>query len=130
MNKVRDVRQMWQIFYGAADPDHPFNSFTAGNSDTIFRNRSVAEVARRLSEYHRTHYSANLMSIAILTKSGDLDALESGVIETLLGVPDLGLPMPIYRRPFREYDLGKIYRIQPLNQMRQMTIFFQMPGKG
>ena len=69
MNTVRDIRLMWQILYSASDPKHPFNSFTAGNSFTLFNNRSVTEVANRLRNYHKKHYSANLMSIAILTKT-------------------------------------------------------------
>ena len=36
-----------------SNPSHPFNSFTIGNSDTIYNNRTVDEVAKRLKEYHR-----------------------------------------------------------------------------
>ena len=68
-SKVSDYRRARQIFYSASDPNHPLNSFTCGNFDTIFNNGSVAQVAQRLNDYHKTHYSANLMSIAILTKS-------------------------------------------------------------
>jgi secreted Zn-dependent insulinase-like peptidase len=52
----------------------------------ISKNRSVDEVAERLLSYHKSHYSANLMSIAILTKSSDLKALENSIIENLLSM--------------------------------------------
>ena len=35
--------------------------------------------------------------------------------------------MPKYRLAFREQDLGMLYKIKPLTDQSQITIFFQIP---
>ena len=42
-------------------------------------------------------------------------------------VKNLQKPMPKYRLAFREQDLGMLYKIKPLTDQSQITIFFQIP---
>ena len=108
------------IFCSAANPAHPFNSFFSGNVHSLRQNRSDAEIASKMREYHATHYSSNLMAIVITTKTLTLDNLESGVLDTLLTVPDLNLPVPTYDPPYRQRDLGKLIKMETNSRSNQL----------
>ncbi len=114
------------IYCSAANPAHPFNSFFSGNVRSLRQNRSDAEIARSMRQYHSTHYSANLMAIVITTKTLTLDQLESGVLDTLLTVPDLNIPTPVYDAPFRQRDLGKLIKMETNSRSNQLKVYFQM----
>lgn len=62
--------------------------------------RPALQVRRSLIDFHRTHYSANLISVAVLGRE-DLDTLARWAVPLFAAVPDKGFPPPTF--PFPPY---------------------------
>jgi insulysin len=97
-------------------PDHPLNSFSTGNLETL----STAPLARGVNtrdvviDFYKEHYSANLMKLVIYGKES-LDQLEGYVTSKFSAVPDKGLTRQVFESdPWRQEQLAKYMEAVPI----------------
>ncbi|MFK7823004.1 MAG: insulinase family protein [Oligoflexales bacterium] len=103
---------------------HPRQKFSTGDKNTLSKvNREI------LMEFHKRHYSANQMKLAILSKYS-LDELSEMVKKYFTEVPN-------YDRKKLEYDseifsneqLPRLISIKPIKDIKKLTLFFPTPSK-
>ena len=78
-----------------ANPQHPLNGFPTGNKETLETLPSAAgvDVRAALLAFHRQHYSARLMTLAVIGRES-LHALEAAVTDLFSAVPDRAVENP------------------------------------
>lgn len=71
-----------QVLKAVSSPEHPWHQFGTGNAKTLRDDPKEAgvDVRAELLEFHGRYYSANLMRLAVLGRSG-LDELQKMVVE-------------------------------------------------
>jgi insulysin len=132
-NALSDVYRIWQLFKDLSVPGHPFGKFGTGNAATITQaardlesskeeSNSVPaskegdekdggfvarETRRRLIEWWEKHYCASIMSLAIIGRES-LDDLTMLVLHHFSAVPNRGLTLPKYDRPWGPEQCGKL----------------------
>ena len=103
---------------------HPRQKFSTGDKNTLGKvNREI------LMEFHKKHYSANQMKLAILSKYS-LDDLTEMVKKYFSEVPN-------YDRKKLQYDseifsgeqLPRLINIKPVKDIKKLTLFFPTPSK-
>ncbi|GBP69439.1 Insulin-degrading enzyme [Eumeta japonica] len=74
-NTSSDVWRLDQLNKSTASPDHPYHKFGTGNRETLQvspKQRGV-DVRQELLLFHRTWYSANIMTLIVLGKGKQID---------------------------------------------------------
>eukprot|EP01034_Spumella_vulgaris_P021908 gene21909-27985_t len=111
-------------------PDHPLNSFSTGNLETL----STAPLSRGVNtrdvviDFYKKHYSANLMKLVIYGKES-LDELEGWVTSKFAAVPDKGLTRQVFESdPMRQEQLAKYMEAVPIRDVKTMEIYFPLPA--
>lgn len=103
---------------------HPRQKFSTGDKSTLGKvNREI------LMDFHKKHYSANQMKLAILSKFS-LDELSQMVTKYFSAVPN-------YDRKKLEYDseifsseqLPRLISIKPVKDIKKLTLYFPTPSK-
>lgn len=70
-----------QAFKAVSSPEHPWHHFGIGNAKTLGEDPKKAgvDVRAELLKFHEQYYSANLMCLVVLGRSG-LDELQEMVV--------------------------------------------------
>lgn len=130
-NLQADNWRLYQMARNSSNVDHPYNGFSTGNKYTLgdLPESQGLDVRDELIKFHAENYSANLMSLCILSNE-PLDKLESWTNEMFSEIVDKSLDKPYYiPSPFNSKDyLGKIYKIKPNKSMRSLEITFPIPS--
>ncbi|KAK6457763.1 Metalloenzyme, LuxS/M16 peptidase-like protein [Scheffersomyces xylosifermentans] len=129
-NLQNDIWRLYQLDKSNSNPKHPYNGFSTGNYQTLHvdptgKGLNVRDV---LMDFHKSHYSSNLMSLVILGKE-DLDTLSTWAIEKFSDVPNKSLPRPHYNGETiltNEY-LGKLTKAKPIMDKHQLELTFMIP---
>lgn len=118
MHQQSDGVRHWQILASLANPDHPLSLFTWGNVKSLKTDPEAAGVPirDRLLDFWRTHYSADRMTLCLLSDE-PLDTLEELARKNFSAVPSDGkgkyshahLPAPWAPETFR----GKVATAPP-----------------
>lgn len=129
-NLQNDVWRFYQLEKHTSNPKHPFNGFSTGNFETL-NNQPIKEgldVRDVLIEFHKSHYSANLMSLVVLGKE-DLDQLAVWAINYFSEIPNSDLDRPSYNNEqvFTEAELGKIIKAKPIMDTHKLELNFMIP---
>ncbi|CAL8128505.1 unnamed protein product [Orchesella dallaii] len=124
-----DSWRSYQMECCTANPDHPYSWFSTGNKDTLWvkpRERKV-DVRASLLDFHRQHYSSNLMSLAVLG-SENLDELQQ-LVETLFSdVTNLSIATPEWpENPYGDAELQTRIEIVPIMDLRHISLLFPIP---
>eukprot|EP01116_Phalansterium_solitarium_P023737 TRINITY_DN846_c2_g1_i2.p1 TRINITY_DN846_c2_g1~~TRINITY_DN846_c2_g1_i2.p1 ORF type:complete len:370 (-),score=97.81 TRINITY_DN846_c2_g1_i2:123-1088(-) len=127
----QDTWRMDGFFRFAAHPSHPFHHFRVGNLKSLRDDPQAngVDVQRELLRFHDTHYSSNLMKLAVLGKESldELQALVTPIFSTIKendakGNPACGQPyaasMPVW------------YEIVPEKAMHKVKVQFPLPACG
>ncbi|WP_313517321.1 insulinase family protein [Pseudomonas sp.] len=117
--RLRDVEN--QLF----NPQYPGARFSVGNLDTL-KDGDVS-LRQRLLEFHRQHYSANRMRLAV-SGPQSLDALQKIVETNFSAIPNKKLPAPRIDQPlFDRKQLPAQVEVRSLSKMRRLSFVFPVP---
>ena len=121
-NLENDGWRKWRVQSSIYRADHPLNSFTIGSLETL------EGIGRdELLDFHRTHYSANRMSLALLGKA-PLDTLERQARTHFSPVENKDLaPLdypPNYLDPKPTF---RLLSIEPIKDLRSLELEFALP---
>ena len=129
------------------DPKHPYSRFGTGNIESLqtIPNQSGIDIREVLLKFYENHYSANRMSLVVLSNrmfsdiffskfecfndaSDSLDDLQSFVINSFKDVPNKQLLSPRYPPdPFGEIGRKVISYVVPIAESRQMKLSWVIP---
>ncbi|CCB85200.1 insulinase family protein [Parachlamydia acanthamoebae] len=106
------------------NPNHPNAGFNMGNSDTLNKVSQETLVA-----WYQTHYSANLMKLIIYSNQS-LEKLTQLVVQDFADIPNTHKTQFSTTMPaFSAENRGKIAYIEPLKNLRSVTLIWEMPAK-
>jgi insulysin len=111
-----DTWRKFQLLKSLARADHPLNSFSTGNLETL---KTVPEAAGLnthdlVVQFYHKHYSANLMKVVLYSKES-LDTMEGWVTEKFSAVPNKDLPRPVFPSdPFGPTEVKKYLEVVPI----------------
>ncbi len=122
-NLESDGWRQYQLHCSHYPASHPANHFNIGSRETL-----TGTTREELLAFHRAHYSANVMTLAVVGKAS-LDQLESWVrhyyapienrhLETLRFDPNFSPTKPTLR----------LIRMEPVMDLRSLTLEFALPA--
>jgi insulysin len=126
-NLQSDTWRLNQLNRSLSSPKHPYHHFSTGNLETLRdepRKRGV-DIRKAFIEFHRKHYSANLMKLVVLGQE-PLDQLESWVGDLFAGVPNQDLPQNRWDgiQPFGKDELLTQVFAKPVMDSRHLDLYF------
>lgn len=120
-----DVRREYDVFREIVQPGHPLGKLGVGNLQTLGTGDDIRE---DLLAFHRTHYSANLMTLVVFGRQG-LDELEAMVRPRFEGIEDRNATArtsaPAF---FAPGQLPMEINIVPEKETRELTLLFPVPS--
>jgi len=132
-NILIDARRFFQVFKCvAAEPQHPLAKFGTGNHETLYEKprESQLDVIECLKEFHTNFYSANLMTLCVMSKQS-LDCLEQLVVPLFSLVPNRFISAPYFSyqdsKVFKDEGFGSIYKLVPIQDRRTLQITWPFP---
>lgn len=116
-----NVREI-QVLKELGNPRHPNNRFNFGNS------QSLAKVSQEsLKKWYYDHYSANLMKLVVVSPM-PLEALKEMVVEDFSDIPTYSKKPGYIAQALSNPDyLGKMVFIQPVKNVRTLTLIWELP---
>lgn len=85
------------------------------------------DVRAALMDYHRSFYSANLMSLVVLG-SETLDELQKVVEDLFLDVENRDVDMPCWTtNPYGPNELQTRIEVVPVKDIRHLSVMFPIP---
>ncbi|EMG48080.1 STE23 A-factor-processing enzyme [Candida maltosa Xu316] len=128
-NLQSDSWRLYQLDRSTSNQAHPYNGFSTGNYETLHvepleRDLNVRDV---LIDFHKQHYSSNLMNVVVLGKE-DLDTLSNSVVEKFSHVPNKNFSNHSYNEPiYGAGNLGKIVKAKPVTDKHKLEFSFPIP---
>ena len=112
------------------NPAHAASTFSVGSNDTL-RDREIdgatVSVRDKLIEFYRRHYSANLMTLAIVGNNS-LDELEMWAREFFSAVPNHNAPKPHFAPDFFANDTPTRLNLIPQQDHLRASFLFAVPS--
>ncbi len=122
-NLENDRWREYQLANSLYREGHPANHFSTGNRETL-----AGTTREELLAFHRAHYSANRMTLALTGKAG-LDQLEAWARTYFSAVEDRRLEPerfpPDYLPPRAALRLAQM---EPVKDLLQLSLEFPLPG--
>eukprot|EP00474_Spongospora_subterranea_P009440 CRZ09898.1 hypothetical protein [Spongospora subterranea] len=128
-----DEHRSTQILCQRARPSHPFCKFGWGNQNSLRGGveQSVTDevLAASLLQFHRRHYVANQMNLAVMVPDLDLAeklitatfaTVRAGPVSNKLGVADLPFDM--------SQNQPNLFQIESIKESYTMELVFQLPN--
>lgn len=107
-----------------ANPEHPLSRFSVGNKHTL---EKVSQ--EQLRDFYEGHYSANLMHLVVIA-SEPLDTLVQMVADKFSPIENRGHSATVFPdRMTRDDTRGKVIYIEPIKELRQMSLTWELPTK-
>ena len=90
----------------------------------------VAELHEQIVEFHRKYYSANIMSLVVITDD-ELDGVEKTIRSSFQYIPNKQIERPKhteppYEPPFKPSLFGNIYYLQGFSKPSQLSLIFEV----
>ncbi len=121
-----DGRRIFSASKRALNPEHPFTSFPVGSEDTL-ADRPDSPVRKDLIDFYNSHYSAGLMTLAVLGKE-PLETLRQWVMEKFSAVPNTGAePLRIDVPLYAQGALPARLNVVPIKEQRSLSLSFPTP---
>ena len=122
-NKMNDNWREQQIVFSFARDGHPQQKFNIGNMETLGDIKND-----ELLEFYNNEYSANRMSLAVLSNHS-LDDMEKWYRKYFSMVPNHDLENIIYdHNVFERKKTFRLVNIEPVKDIRALEISFALPG--
>lgn len=131
-NLQSDPHRMYQLHKTAASTSHPYSKFGTGTAVTLRDTPAEKgiDVRAALLRFHATYYSANLMCLTLVAPAS-LDTLVRWAAELFSAIPNHNAPSPAAAYAdvvaFGPKQTGRIYRVQPIKDMRALEILWVVP---
>lgn len=131
-NLQSDPHRMYQMHKTAASTAHPYSKFGTGTAVTLRDTPAEKgiDVRAALLRFHAAYYSANLMCLTLVAPA-PLDTLVSWAAELFSAIPNHNAPSPAAAYAdvvaFGSKQTGRIYRVQPIKDMRALEILWVVP---
>ncbi|KAK6202850.1 Metalloenzyme, LuxS/M16 peptidase-like protein [Scheffersomyces amazonensis] len=128
-NLQSDNWRLYQLDKSNSNPNHPYNGFSTGNFQTLHiePTNNGLNVRDILIDFHKSHYSSNLMSLVILGKE-DLDTLTNWSIEKFQDISNKQLSRPTHKELILTKDyLHKLIKAKPIMDKNELEITFMIP---
>lgn len=121
-----DFRRTWSARKMVFNPEHPITRFSIGNSMTL-ADKDSQSVRDALIEFHNNHYSANIMTLAVLGKE-PLDDIEQWVRALFSDIKNNNIePFQANRPLYTENMLPKLLEVKTLKQKYSVSLIFDLP---
>lgn len=127
--RIRDEsRRENDVLNQLLNPDNATTGFAVGSRKTLANPPAgEATLRERVIDFYRSHYDANVMTLAIVAPQS-LDTLEEWVVERFADIPDNGLSVPTIDAPLVDADtLPRYAERQSLQDRRQLRFYFPIP---
>ncbi|MCB1843248.1 MAG: insulinase family protein [Halioglobus sp.] len=126
MGLKSDGRRNLDVLQEVMNPQHPYSQFSVGSLETL-ADREDASIRDELISFYNTHYSANIMRLAVLGNES-LDELEALVTPMFSEVPNKAFTHEDIEAPlFDPQSLPKLVQVQPLATLRELEVAFPIP---
>ena len=123
-----DGRRFYSVKKAVSNPQHPFHQFAVGNLTTL-ENTEERPLRPDLIEFWRSHYSANLMTLAVYGPQS-LDRLETMVKDRFSQIENRQLNARVYDEPLLEPGtLPLRVQTKALKDIRSLTLSFPIPSQ-
>ena len=123
-----DGQRFWSARKRAFNQDHPQSGFSTGNLQTL-ADREGSNIRDELIEFYNTHYSSNIMSLAVIGNDS-LDTLEQWVKEKFSAIPNRDAEKQIFHIDLYDKNtLPSRLNITPLTDQRFLILSFPVPFK-
>ncbi len=124
--RKNDFRRTWEAEKEFMNPKHPQAKFAVGSLETL-ADREDGSVRDALIKFYREHYSANIMSLAIVGKE-DLSQLKKWAIEKFSAVKNTNAsPLRTNEPLFSEGSLPAQLNVIPEKESRSLSLTFPIP---
>jgi len=121
-----DGRRVHHAQKKAMNPRHPYTTFSVGSNETL-ADREGSSIRDELIAFYRKHYSANIMTLAVLGRE-PLPVLEGWVRERFSAVPNNGARRLHIDAPlFLAEQLPARISIEPVKNRRSLSLTFPIP---
>lgn len=131
-NLKQDMWRKSQLDRHTSDPASPFCHFATGSRTTLLLNTQAAGIDLRqaLLDFHARHYSANLMTLAILGRESldDLQALVQSKFSAVKTTNAVALILPA--APYSSEQLGRRIHVVPVKDTRTLELAFVLPDES
>ena len=118
-----DGRRIYEALKATANPQHPFSRFSVGDLDSL-SDREGSKTRDELIRFYNSHYSANLMTLAVIGKE-PLTELEK-MVQRFNAIPNHKTVIEPVKVPLFTHQQVRL-NIVPLQEMRQLTLSFMTP---
>ncbi len=122
-----DFRRNDEVFKATLNPRHPLSKFSVGSLET-FAEQKPGELRDSLLDFYQTYYSANLMTLVLLSKES-LDELEHLVKDKFSPIPNRQTP---HFSPAVNFFEPNVLPIEthniPEKELRLLSLRFPMPS--
>lgn len=123
-----DGRRFYSVKKAISNPEHPFHQFAVGNLTTL-ENTEQRPLRPDLIEFWKSHYSANLMTLAVQGPQS-LDELESMVTNRFSRIENRQLKARTYPEPLlAPGTLPARVRTDALKDIRSLSLSFPIPSQ-
>jgi len=120
-NLQTDVWRFQQLQRSETNPNSIFNKFSTGNLETL----NKPDIRKALLDFHATYYSANIMSLVMLSNK-NLDDLEKLADNMFCNVKNFDFTLPNYYspEPFNKENLGFFYNVVPVKELNEIRFYW------
>ncbi|MCG3200558.1 MAG: Protease 3 [Gammaproteobacteria bacterium] len=121
-----DDRRLYSALQQVVNPRHPFSKFAVGSLETL-SDRDGSGIRDELMDFYRRHYSADLMTLAVLGKE-PLPRLEEWVRSRFDKIENRSVTRPAIDAPL--FEPGRLplrLDVEPLREERQLQLYFPIP---
>ncbi len=123
-----DGRRFYSVKKAASNPDHAFSQFAVGNLSTL-ANTEEQPLRPDLIEFWKTHYSANLMTLAVYGPQS-LDDLEQMVRSRFSAIENRNLTAKTFPQPlYQPEQLPAKVTADAIKDVRSLSLSFPIPSQ-
>ena len=127
-SKLRsDGRRIYYAAKQALNPAHPASRFAVGNNETL-ADREQGSIRDELVRFYRSHYSAGIMTLAVLGTE-PLAVLEEWVRAKFSAIPNTSAgPLTLDAPLFAPGSLPARLNVIPIKEQRRVSFRFPVPS--
>eukprot|EP00658_Telonema_sp_P-2_P064115 TRINITY_DN529_c0_g1_i12.p1 TRINITY_DN529_c0_g1~~TRINITY_DN529_c0_g1_i12.p1 ORF type:complete len:521 (+),score=146.89 TRINITY_DN529_c0_g1_i12:137-1564(+) len=123
MHKDQDLYRLYHVEKELANPHHPNHRFTIGNLDTLGNVTNA-----KLTAWYGSHYSSNLMHVAVYTAE-PLDKVVELIVDKFSKVKNQNYQRQnVGAAPTMDPKLaGHVIHVKPLTAVRSVSLKWELP---
>lgn len=131
-NLQSDMWRLYQLDKATSSREHAYWRFGTGNLETLWDGpkRRGVDVRDELLDFHRRHYSANVMKLVVLGPE-PLDVLNSRVVECFSPVPNKDLRPAVFSgSPYGRDQVENAIYAKTVKDAQLLEVAWSLPDQG